>query len=314
MKNTKAARIHKYGGPDEVQLETASLPDPQAGEILIRVHAAGVNPIDWKIRAGYIQQVMPLPLPITLGGDFSGTVEVVGPGVANFKVGDAVFGQAPAWNGSGSYSQFLLAKSGTVALKPSGLSHIQAAALPLVGVSALQALTEHLRVTASQKVLIHGGAGGIGSLAIQLAKDFGAEVATTVATSDVPYAKSLGADTVIDYTHRNFEEAGRDIDATLDTVGGDTYRRSFTVIKKGGRIVSMLERPRQDLAGQYGVTASMLVTQITSERLVKLAELVTKGALKVKIDEIFTLDQAPKALLHLEKGLAKGKVVLAVAA
>ncbi len=314
MTQTLAARIHKYGNADEVRVESVTLSDPEAGAVLVRVHAAGLNPVDWKIRAGYLQQVMPLPLPITLGGDFSGVVEGIGPEVTGYKIGDEVFGQAPAWNGTGSFAEAVIAKTGSIAAKPRTLPHTEAAALPLVGASALQALTDHLRVTAGQKILIHGGAGGIGSVAIQLAKQLGAEVATTVATSDVAYAKSLGADTVVDYTKQGFEDVVRDFDAVLDTVGGETYTRSFAVLKKGGRLASMLERPDQDLAKNFGVEASMVFTQVTSERLARLAELARQGELKIKVEGAFPLAQARAALASLEKGATKGKIVLNVAA
>lgn len=314
MIQTMAARIHKYGNADEVSLDSVTLTNPQAGEVLVRVHAAGLNPVDWKIRAGYLQQVMPLPLPITLGGDFSGVVEVVGPAVTGYKIGDEVFGQAPAWNGTGSFAEAVIAKTGNIAAKPPMLPHVEAAALPLVGASALQALTDNLRVSAGHKVLIHGGAGGIGSVAIQLAKHLGAQVATTVATSDLAYAKSLGADTVVDYTKQSFEDLVRDFDAVLDTVGGETYTRSFAVLKKGGRLASMLERPNQDLAKNFGVEASMVFTQVTSERLVTIAELARQGEITINVEGAFPLAQARTALVSLETGAMKGKIVLNVAA
>jgi NADPH:quinone reductase-like Zn-dependent oxidoreductase len=207
MKPVKAARLQSYGGAEAVRIEEISLPDPKPGELLVRVHTAGENPIDSKIRAGYLKQRIPLRLPVTLGGDFSGVVEAANTGVADFKIGDEVYGQASVTNGgSGSFAGAVLARADTMAAKPRTVSDTEAGGLPLAGVSALQALTEHLRLAAGQKVLIHGGAGGIGSSAIQLAKHLGAHVATTVSGNDFGYVKGLGADTVIDYKKQKFEE------------------------------------------------------------------------------------------------------------
>ena len=257
--------------------------------------------------------MLPLQFPVTLGGDFSGVVEAAGPD-AGFKAGDEVYGQASLVNGgSGSFAEAVLARAGTVAAKPKSVSHIEAGALPLAGVSALQALTEHLRLSSAQKVLIHGGAGGIGSLAIQIAKHLGAHVASTVAGKDIDYVKSLGADTLIDYKTQRFEDTVRDLDAVFDTIGGDTYVRSFTVLKRGGRLVSMLVQPRPELVKEFGVEAFFQFTQVTAERLIKLADLIDQRALKVHIDKIFPLAQAAAALEHLEKGSPKGKVVLRIA-
>ena len=227
MTTLKAARIHSYGGPEAVRVEVEDLPARRDGQILVRVRDAGVNPVDWKIRSGYLRQVAPLALPFTLGGDFSGVVEEAEPS-GGFKAGDEVFGTAIVLaGGSGSFAEACLAPAGAVAAKPGSVSHAEAAALPLVGVSALQALTEHLRVAGGQHILIHGGAGGIGSVAIQLAKHLGARVATTVRADDIDYAKRLGADVVIDYKTQKFEEAVNNQDAVLDTVGGDTYAGSL---------------------------------------------------------------------------------------
>jgi NADPH:quinone reductase-like Zn-dependent oxidoreductase len=314
MRTGKAARLQSYGGAEAVRIEEISLPDPKPGELLVRVHAAGENPIDWKIRAGYLKQRIPLQLPVTLGGDFSGVVEAANTGVADFKIGDEVYGQAPVTNGgSGSFAEAVLARADTIAAKPRTVSDTEAGGLPLAGVSALQALTEHLRLAAGQKVLIHGGAGGIGSGAIQLAKHLGAHVATTVSGNDFGYVKGLGADTVVDYKKQKFDEVLHDLDAVFDTIGGDTYVRSFKVLKKGGRLVSMLEQPRQDLMQEFGVEAFAQFTQVTTERLTKLAELVDQGALKVHVDKTFPLSQVSAALLYLEKQSPRGKVVLKIA-
>ena len=312
MTLVKAARIHYYGGWEAVKVEEISLPKLRTGELLARVHAAGVNPIDWKIRAGHLRQVMPLSLPFTLGGDFSGVVEDLRPGVANFKVGDEIYGQAPVFTGaSGSFADAVIIRTtGSVAPKPRSVDHTQAGALPLAGVSALQALTEHLRLSAGQTILIHGGAGGIGSIAIQLAKHLGARVATTVSADNIEYVKGLGADTVINYQEEDFAEKARGMDAVFDTVGGDTYVRSYHVLKKGARIVSMLEKPRRELMTELGVEAMVQLTRVTTERLKTLAQLVDEGVIKVHIGETFLPDQAAEAISLMETGLLRGKVVL----
>jgi alcohol dehydrogenase len=315
MKTIRAARIHNYGGWKAVKIEEVSLPKLRAGELLIRIHAAGVNPIDWKIRAGYLQQTMPLSLPFTLGCDFSGVVEDIRPGVSNFKVGDEIYGQAPAFTGaSGSFAEAAIVRTtGSIAPKPRTVDHTKASALPLAGVSALQALTVHLRVSAGQKILIHGGGGGIGSIAIQLARHLGAHVATTVGPDSIEYVKALGAHTVINYRKQDFEDVVHGLDAVFDTVGGDTYVRSYKVLKKGGCIVSMLEKPRQELMKQFGVEAFAQSTHVTTERLNKLAKLVDQEVLSAHIDETFSPERAAEALLHVEKGSPRGKVVLRIA-
>ncbi|TSC72706.1 MAG: NADPH:quinone reductase Zn-dependent oxidoreductase [Parcubacteria group bacterium Gr01-1014_38] len=325
MKNTmKAAQINRYGGGEVVEInENAPTPTVSQGHLLIEVHAAGVNPIDWKIREGYMQQMAPLQFPVTLGGDFSGIVMDVGDGVSGFTKGDEVYGQASVLGGgSGSFAEFLSANPTAVARKSKNVSHTEAAALPLAGVSALQALTEHIQLgkgpasatasTGKQTILIHGGAGGIGSFAIQLAKHLGATVAATASADDAQYVKDLGADQVIDYKTQKFEDLLHDYDAVFDTVGGETYARSFKVLRKGGVIVSMVEQPNAELMQQYGVTAISQFTQVTTERLSKLAELVEQGVIKVRLDKTFPLEQAGAALTYLQAGHPRGKVVVEI--
>ena len=310
----KAAQINNYGGSEVVKInDNAPKPAVSQGQLLVEVYAAGANPVDWKIREGYMRQMVPLKFPATLGGDFSGIVAEVGEDVSDFKKGDEVYGQASITRGgSGSFAEFASADVNTAAHKPKNASHIEAAALPLTGVSAWQALVDHIDLSRGEKILIHGGAGGIGSIAIQLAKYLGAYVATTVSAKDIPYVKELGADDVIDYKNQSFEDMVHDYDAVYDTVGGETYVRSFKVLKKVGIIVSMLEQPRLDLMEQYEVNAIGQLTQVNSERLSKLAELVDKRAIKVHIERTFPLEQAGEALSYLQKGHPRGKVVLKI--
>jgi alcohol dehydrogenase len=197
--------------------------------------------------------------------------------------------------------------------RPRGIGHPHAAALPLAGVSALQALTEILRLSRNQRILIHGGAGGVGSIAIQLAKHLGAQVLTTVSTDDVAYVQSLGADEIIDYKRQRFEDAVGKVDAVLNTVGGDVYARSFNVVKAPGRLVSLVERPRQAHIKELGVGVRFQITHVTSARLQRLAALVEDGAVKVHIDETFSLDRTAAALSHLENASPRGKLVLRIA-
>lgn len=304
----KAAQLTKFGDSDAIAINSIQKPGVSDGKVLIEVHAAGVNPVDWKIRSG----MMKIPLPATLGGDFSGVVKEIGMGVTDFKPGDEVYGQAAAYagGGSGSFEEFALAGTGTIAMKPRHISHIEAGALPLAGASALQALESHIKLAKGQHILIHGGGGGIGSIAIQIAKHIGARVSTTVSDHDIAYAKSLGADTIIDFHEQKFEEIVKNCDAVLDLVGGDTYRRSFKTLKRGGVIVSLVENTDEALMKQFGVTSIYQGTRVTTERLVRLAELVDKGSLKVHVDKIFPLEKAGDALAYLEKRHPRGKVVL----
>jgi len=252
-----------------------------------------------------------LKFPATLGGDFSGVISNIGEGVADFREGDEVYGSAGAlMGGSGAFAEAASANAGNIAAKPQGVSHTEAASLPLVGVSAYQALVEHIGLGKGQKILIHGGAGGIGTHAIQLARHLGAHVIATSSADQAEYVKGLGADEVIDYRARRFEDVVSGCDAVLDTIGGETYERSFKVLKQGGIIVSMLVQPSQALMTEYGVKAIAQFTQVTHERLVKLAELVEQGVIKTHVDKTFPLARAAEALTYLQTGRPKGKVVL----
>lgn len=308
-----------YGSSEVVEInQNATAPnDPSDEKVLVKVKAAGVNPIDWKIREGYMQQMIPLQFPSTLGMDFSGTIEKVGAGVSGFNVGDdEVYGQASVTRGgSGAFAEIALANADSIAHKPKSLNHQEAAGLPLVGVSAWQALVETIGLTDGQKkILIHGGAGGIGSIAIQLVKRLGAYVATTASTNDKQFVKELGADEVIDYKTQTFEDLlPHDYDAVFDTVGGETYKRSFEVLKRGsGMIVSMLEQPNQQLMEQFGVKAIFQFTQVNRERLTKLAQWVDQNNIRVNVDRTFPLEEAGKALDYQKDVHPRGKVVLAI--
>ena len=259
----KAVQISRYGGSDVVEIKqnvpSPSVPKPSPDKILVGIKAAGVNPVDWKIREGHMQQMMHPKFPLTLGMDFSGVVQEVGEGggggekliPAGFGQGDEVYGQAAVPSGgSGAFAEMAVTNVDSVAPKPKSLSLTEAAALPLAGVSAWQALVENIGLSGGQKILIHGGAGGIGSIAIALAKNLGAHVATTASPDDKQFVAKLGADEVIDYRMQAFEDLVHDYDAVLDTVGGETYSKSFEVLKRGsGTLVSMLEQPNKESHG-----------------------------------------------------------------
>ena len=314
----KSIQIKKYGGSDVVEVnKTASVPSISSGKILVNVKASGVNPSDWKVREGYFHQMAPLQFPSTLGGDFSGIVKQIGEDddmSSDFKQGDEVYGYTSVLNGgSGAFAELALANKDSIAYKPKSLNHLEAAGLPLVGVCAWQALVENIELSKDQKILIHGGAGGIGSIAIQLAKHLGAYVATTVSTNDKQFVQQLEADQIIDYKKENFEDVIHDYDAVLDTVGGETYKRSFRVLNKGGGIiVSMLEQPNTELMNQYGIKAIFVFSQVNRQRLTKLAQWVDQNNIKVNIDKTFPLDEAGKALDYQNGVHPRGKVVLTV--
>ncbi len=312
----KSIQIKRYGGSDVMEVNnTASISNPPQGKILVNVKASGVNPVDWKIREGHMQQVFPLQFPSTLGMDFSGVIKQLGENVpSDFKQGDEIYGQASVSSGgSGTFAELALTNPDSVAHKPKTLNHLEAAALPLVGVSAWQALVEFIGLSKDQKILIHGGAGGIGPIAIQLAKHLGAYIATTVSTNDKRFVEELGADQVIDYKKDNFEDIIHECDAALDTVGGDTYKRSFKVLKKGsGIIVSMLEQPNSELMNQYGIKSVFFFTQVNRQRLDKLADWVDQNNIKVNLDKTFSLDDAAKALDYQKDVHPKGKIILTV--
>ena len=310
----KSAQINKYGSSEVIEINQ-NTPEPtiSPGKVLVTIKAAGVNPVDWKIREGGMQQLIPLQFPSTLGIDFSGDIKQVGEGVSpsDLKQGDEVYGQAGVISGgSGAFAEMALANMGSIAKKPKRSSYPEAAGLPSVGVSAWQALKENIELSKGQKILIHGGAGGIGSIAIQLAKYLGAYVATTVSANDKLFVQELGADVVIDYRTQTFEDLLQNYDAVFDTVGSDTYRRSFKVLKKGGVIVSMLEQPDLELMNQYGVKAIFQFTQADRERLTKVAQWVDENNIRLNIEKKFSLDETGDALDYQRDVHPRGKVVL----
>ena len=310
----KVAQYNEYGGPEVIKISN-NAPKPTAGkgQILVEVHAASLNPFDYKLREGFMKEMIPLQFPFTIGGDFSGIVTQLAENVSEFKIGDEVYGQAIVLNGgSGAFAEFAAANVANAAHKPKSVNHLEAASLPLVGASAIQALEEHIKLKSGQKILIHGGSGGIGSISVQLAKYLGAYVATTASSKDMEFVKSLGVDEVIDYKTQKFEDLLKDFDAVFDTVGGETTNKSFKVLKKNGVIVSMLGAPNAELAKQYGATAIGQMTRVNSKTLVRLTELVEKGVIKAQIDKVFPLEKTREAFEYLENAHSRGKVVLKI--
>jgi NADPH:quinone reductase-like Zn-dependent oxidoreductase len=302
----KAIRVYEYGNPEVLQLEEVADPVAGAGEVLIEVAGAGVNPIDWKVLSGAMKAFIPLPLTFTPGVEVSGKVIATGPGVNEFKLGDEVFGFI---NIVGGYASKAVAPVAKLAHKPQSLNALEAGAVPATALTAWQALTEHAGVQRRQKVLIHAAAGGVGSMAVQIAKYLGAEVIATASAGNHAYLKQLGADHVIDYTAQAFEERASEVDVVLDLVGGDTQNRSFRVLKRGGLLVSPVSAPSMTLANDYGVTPINFATRSDGAQLALIAELFDRGHLSVDV-EVFALSEAQRAL---EKSLSRrghGRLVL----
>jgi len=309
----KAAQITEYGDASVVKINDTDIPTVKPGQVVVEVHAASLNPFDTIVREGYLQQNVPLQLPATLGGDIAGIVTEVDESVTDFAVGDKVYGQANIVAGnSGAFAEFAATSATQIAKMPENLGFTEAASLPLVGVSAIQALTEHIKLTAGQKIFINGGAGAIGSIAIQLAKDIGAYVATTATGEGIELAKQLGADEVIDYKADNFSALLKDYDAAFDTVGGDTFNASLSILKKGGVAVSMASDADGDLAAELEVTAIHQMTHVTTRHLDTLRELVEKGVITPRIGATFPLDQIVEAQRARESGEVLGKVAITI--
>ena len=307
----KAVRIHNYGGPEVLQYEDAPRPKPEAGEVLIRVHAAGVNPADWKVREGRFKQLVQHKFPLIPGWDVSGVVEKVGPDVSKFKKGDEVFSK-PDTSRDGDYAEYIVVRESEVALKPKSLHHVYAAAVPLAGLTAWQALFDIGQLQPAQRILIHGGSGGVGHLAVQLAKWKGAYVFATASTKNQELLHQLGAHETIDYTTQRFEHLAQKIDIVLDTIGGDTQERSWKVLKKGGLLASIVQPPDAEKAREFGVRGEFVWSQPSGKQLAEIAALIDSGNLKVVLDRIVPLSEARRAHELSQSGHARGKIVLRV--
>ena len=310
-KTMQAVRIHAYGDQSQLTLEEIAIPSLLPGDVLVQVQAASVNPVDWKVREGYLTAMLPHQLPLTLGWDFAGEIVALGENVTRWHLGDKVYGR-PDIARNGSYAEFLAVDAGEIALKPDGLTWHQAAATPLVALTAWQALYDIAALNAGERVLIHAGAGGVGSFAIQLAKLRGAYVYSTCSGSNVDLVKSLGADEVIDYQQQNFAEL-RDLDLVFDTLGGEAQAQSWQTLKRGGRMVSIINPLDAEIAAQYGVTPLFCFVQPSATQLDELSALFAADKLRVLIDSEFALKDIVAAHARSESGRARGKIVLQIA-
>jgi NADPH:quinone reductase-like Zn-dependent oxidoreductase len=311
MESMKAVRMHEYGGPEVLKYEEAPRPEARAGEALVKVHAAGVNPADWKSRQGYFQEWLILTLPAILGSDFSGVVEEVGPGIDHLKPGDEIYGRTNPVRG-GAYAEYAAVQESAVALKPTTIDHVHAAGVPVAALTAWQALLDTGVLKSGQRVLIHGAAGGVGISAVQLAKWKGAYVIGTASERNRDFLQELGADEVVDYQTTPFEEAVSDVDLVLDTLGGDTQERSWQVLKKGGMLVSIVSKPLETRAKEFGVRTGFLQGQANAAQLTQIARLVDSGHFKTIVETVLPLDEARKAHEISQGGHTRGKIVLKV--
>lgn len=311
----KAVQINAYGGPEVLEVKKdVSEPMVQKGYVLVEVRAAGLNPFDLKVLSGAYQEMIPLTFPVTFGGDFSGVITQTSENISNLTVGDEVFGTAIVLKGgSGAYAEMATTLPDNIARKPRGLTFEKAAALPVAGLTAVEALSDHMQLRKGQKVLIHGGAGGVGHFTIQYAKHVGAYVATTVSGDAIAFVKALGADEVIDYKKQAFDEILKDYDAALDTIGGEVADKSYSVLKRSGTLVLLVSQINEELAKESGVKTIRQQTKTNTAHLERLARLVEDGVMKVHIDRAFSLEQTRDAFGHLQSGHPRGKVVIKLA-
>ena len=308
----KAIRIHNYGALEVLKYEDAPRPQVSAaGEVLIRVYAAGVNPVDCAIRAGRVQEIFPVSFPWIPGWDLSGVVEELGPDVTKFDKGDEVFA-IPDTTRNGAYAEYIVARESEVALKPKSLHHIRAAAVPVAAITAWNALFDTAQLQPGQRVLIHGGAGGVGHFAVQLAKRKGAHVIATASAKNHELVYELGADEVIDYQAQKFEDVARKIDIVLDPIGGDTQERSWKVLKKGGILVSIVQPPSEEKARSVGARGAMVQSKPDGAKLAEIAKLIDSGQLAPVINRILPLSEARRAQELSQSGHTRGKIVLRV--
>lgn len=307
----KAVRIHQYGSQDVLAFEEAPMPVPGHEDLLIRVVAASVNPVDWKVREGHLQQMIPYDLPLTLGWDVSGVVEAVGTGVTGFRVGDAVYSR-PDIRRNGTYAEYVAVRASEVAHKPRTLSHVEAASLPLAGITAWEVLVTTAQLSAGQRVLIHAGAGGVGSLAIQLAKVRGAHVVATASERNLALVRSLGADEVIDYKAQAFETVVKDMDVVFDTLGGAVQEASWGVLKPGGILVSVYSPPAPERAQAAGARGAFVFIQPSVAILDEYAALADAGRIRPVVGAEFALKDIAQAHALSESGRSVGKIVLYV--
>jgi NADPH:quinone reductase-like Zn-dependent oxidoreductase len=304
----KAVQVDKFGGIDLMHYRDVPLVHPAAGQVLVRVAAAGVGPWDAWIRSG--NSVLPQPLPLTLGSDIAGTVVLTGEGVNGFTLGEDVFGVTnPRF--TDAYAEYAIADAGMIARKPSALSFEAAASLPVIAVTAWQMLFEQAHVTKGDRVLVLGGAGNVGAFAVQLAHHAGAFVIASASRRDADFVTSLGADQVFDTREQSFDEYRQSVDVVIDLVGGETLDRSFEAVKRGGKVVSAVAEPNAERAAAAEASANFMLVGVTTSTLIALSELLEKGSLRTRVGEVLPLSEAREAHEMLEgRQHAPGKIVL----
>jgi NADPH:quinone reductase-like Zn-dependent oxidoreductase len=303
----KAIVINAYGNEDVLNYVEVDCPEPQAGEVLVKVLVAGVNPVDWKIRDGMGER-LGLKLPISLGGEIAGIIEKIGDDVSDFQVGDPVYGIIP----SGGYAEYAIAKVGEIGTKPQSLDFEDAAAIPLGALTAWQAMFDLANLSSGQRILITAAAGGVGSLAVQLAKAKGAFVIGMASGRNEAFVKDLGADEFIDYTQQNFAEVVKGLDVVFDTVGGETFERAFQTLKPGGFLVTAVQFPSVEKAQEFGIKAARVYCKPNAVQLAAISELVNAGQLKAHVSTVLPIAEVKKAHQLSQSGRTRGKIVLQI--
>jgi NADPH:quinone reductase-like Zn-dependent oxidoreductase len=305
----KAIQMDQYGGEDQLKMVDVTQPKAAKGQVVVRVLATTLNPLDLKRTSGKLRQVLPIQLPFIPGSDFSGVVDSVGEGVKDFKVGDEVFG----YPSSGAYAEYLAIDASKIALKPKKLNHVEAASLGLAGQAALQ-MVDRAGVQKGQTVLVQGAAGAVGGIAVQLAHHRGAKVIGTATGPSIRRAKDYGAAEVIDFKTERFEDRVKDVDVVLDAVGGDALPRSFAVLKRGGTLVTIVEPPPEDEAAKHNVKASLVVTESSTASLKTIAQMADAGEIKPYVGKVYSLSEVAKGWEAGQSGQVDGKIVFKVAA
>jgi NADPH:quinone reductase-like Zn-dependent oxidoreductase len=311
METMQAIRFHSYGSPEVLVLEEVPRPQAGPGEVLIRVHAAGVNPLDWKVRAGHVKDWLQHQLPLIPGWDVSGVVEAVGPDVTGFKTGDAVIGMLD-FKRNGAYAEYVTAETGRLATQPASLDPVQSAAVSLSALTAWQSLFEIAGLDSGQTVLIHAAAGGVGHFAVQFARWKGARVIGTASAQNASFLQGLGAEAVIDYRSTRFEDEVREVDVVFDLLGGDTQQRSWQVLRKGGILVATLGISSPEAPAAHGVRGEGIIVHPDPTQLKQIATLIDAGEVKPVVTEILPLAQAAQAHELSQTGHVRGKIVLKV--
>ncbi|UOQ95184.1 NADP-dependent oxidoreductase [Halobacillus shinanisalinarum] len=309
----KAIVIEQYGGKEQLIEQEAPTPEIQQDQVLVELHATSINPIDWKLREGYLQGKLDFEFPIILGWDAAGVVKKIGSEVKNFKEGDRVFAR-PETTRNGTYAQYAAIDEDLLAYLPDSISYGEAAAVPLAGLTAWQCLVDFANIKEGDKVLIHAGSGGVGHFAIQIAKSFGATVAATASVRNQHWVEDLGVDHFIDYKQEEFSELLSDYDIVLDTMGGDIQEKSFKVLKKGGRLPSIVQPPDEEMAESYGVQTGFVWLEPNGAKLSKLADMMVSGEVKPVIGHQFDFSEQGLKNAHelSETHHAKGKIVISI--